>query len=202
MAIDIQSNASSSLLANDNSLPSLSYDNMKPATTDDQPELCSSDCSSDDEVSKQPSSPRERRIAFGTIQIREFDLIVGDHPDVRVGPPIALGWKYETRPPTSIDEYEHGRDPYKRVLRLSSITRKNLLLNVYNVPESEIVNAEYEVQQIRRQRERSSTQSSARARLESGTSQIKRKLGRSILHGLANSVKFMSPTNIMVAVQA
>jgi hypothetical protein len=93
---------------------------------------------------------RRRLVRFGSVQVREYNLTVGDHPEVKVGPPIALGWEYTELEPLELDDYEalyHGeRLPFVR--RLSSITRKNLLANVFGVPEEEIRAAEKENQRI------------------------------------------------------
>jgi hypothetical protein len=122
---------------------------------------------------------RSSKVQFGSIEIREYNRIVGDHPDVRVGPPVSIGWEYATRAPVSIDEYETTRPPYKLFLRMNSITRKNMLNNVFGYSEEEIRSAEKEVQKIRKQREVTNKQGKTGAKVESAVSSFRRTLRRS-----------------------
>ena len=92
-----------------------------------------------------------RRVSFGPIHVREFERIVGDHPDVKVGVPLGIWWGYHERHPVSIDKYEADKHR-KDNLRMSSITRKNLLHNVFGIPEEELRAAEKEVAKIRKER--------------------------------------------------
>jgi hypothetical protein len=107
-----------------------------------------------------------KAVTFGMIEIREYNRIVGDHPDVKVGPPISIGWDFFARDAVPIDEYEAKRPPKRVILRLTSITRKNILRNVFEIPEKEILSAEKEIQRIQKQRERSVKQSKVGAQVE------------------------------------
>jgi hypothetical protein len=120
----------------------------------------------DETTSQSPSSSNSRRVQFGFIEIREYERIVGDHPDVKVGPPMGIGWQYYQNDKQSIETYESTRVPKKYVLRMSSITRKNMLRNIFNIPEYEIRSAEKEVQKIQKLRIRSSQQSHVVAKVE------------------------------------
>eukprot|EP00980_Cylindrotheca_fusiformis_P029162 scaffold22740_cov139-Cylindrotheca_fusiformis.AAC.16 len=93
------------------------------------------------------STSDERCVSFGAIQVREYERIIGDHPETKIGVPLSLGWGYYERDPVPIDKYESERIP-KKTLRMSSITRKNILHNVYGIPEDEIRMAEKEVRKI------------------------------------------------------
>ena len=93
------------------------------------------------------------KLTWGTIQIREYNRIVGDHPDTFVGPPLTFDWEYSEQEPLDITLYEESRAPKKTYLRLSSITRKNLLKNKFDIDERTIAASEKEVQRIRKRRE-------------------------------------------------
>merc|ERR1739848_269573 len=97
-------------------------------------------CSDDENHSRQ-----ERSVSFGPIHVRQYERIVGDHPDTKVGVPLAIGWAYyeDDRYPEgiSIDRYECDRIR-KGKKRMSSITRKNILLNVFEISADEIAQAE------------------------------------------------------------
>lgn len=138
-----------------------------------------------------PVEPHEAtKIRFSTVQFRTFNRIVGDHPDVVVGPPLTFDWQYEESEKVAIEEYEENRPPKRRILRLSSITRKNLLRNVFEVEEDEIIGAEKEIQKIRKQRESTNKQSKTGAKVEGALRSAKRKFLRrftreNVLKGLA-----------------
>lgn len=100
-------------------------------------------------------------------------------PDVKVGPPISIGWSYNELPEQNLDEYEKSQPTKRRNLRLSSITRRNLLINTFEVDEKEIRRAEREVARIQRQREETSSQGKAREIVETAVQSTKRKLRRS-----------------------
>jgi hypothetical protein len=126
-------------------------------------------------------------ITFGNIHVREYERIVGDHPDTKVGVPLAIGWAFVERQPLSIEQYEDSRIR-KGNLRLTSITRKNLLHNVFQIPEEEIREAEKEIQKIRKQRAMSSNQTLAVAQTETALRGISRKIRRGgwkVLKGMA-----------------
>lgn len=127
-------------------------------------------------------SVRRREVRFGSIERREYNRMVGDHPDVRVGPPITFSWEFGELPTITIEDFEKERAnrSIKGLRKMSSITRKNMLRNVFEVSEEEILAAEKEVQKIRKQREHSSKQSSTSAVVESSLRRAGRKVRQSL----------------------
>lgn len=91
-------------------------------------------------------------VSFGEIKIREYVRVVVDHPDVRVGPPLALGWDYAENPTRTLDEYERSRQPKRQNLRLNPFVRRNVLINTFQIQRNDILKAELEVKRIRKQR--------------------------------------------------
>jgi hypothetical protein len=135
-----------------------------------------------------------KSVRFSAVQVREYNRIVGDHPDVRVGPPISIGWDYVEHEAQPVDRYEADRPPRSMLRRLSSITRKNLLINVFGVSEQEIRAAEKEVQVILKSRERNSKSVKREKALKSATRRMKRvMLGESLMRGLAAAAGAMMP---------
>lgn len=129
------------------------------------------------------------RVSFGSIQVREYNRIVGDHPDVKVGPPISIGWDFVEHSAVSLDDYEATHPRKLFVRRLTSITRKNLLEHVFGIPPEEIAAAEKENQKIR-QRSTASSSSSPLGKVSSKTASVRRKLkrvmlGKTLMQGLA-----------------
>lgn len=142
------------------------------------------------------ANQQRRKVRFSNVQVREFNRIVGDHPDVRVGVPIALGWEHEDRDAVPLDVYERSHIS-KGTVRLSSITRKNLLANVFGIPEEEIRTAEVEVQKIREQRVNTLRQSKSSEKTEAAVQSVKRKFRRrfskeKLLNAMAHSHTYMT----------
>lgn len=98
-------------------------------------------------------------VSFSTVNIRCYNRILGDHPDVRDGPPLSLGWEYTQADAIPLNDYEEERKRKKsgyQVLKLTSITRKNMLVNLFGYTAEELDAAEKEVQRVRKEREASS----------------------------------------------
>lgn len=59
-----------------------------------------------------PSKKRRGRrsssksVHFSTIEVRDYSLCLGDHPDVNRGAPVSLDWEYESEQSFDIEEYE------------------------------------------------------------------------------------------------
>jgi hypothetical protein len=142
---------------------------------------------------------KKSRVSFGDISVREYERIVGDHPDTKVGPPLSIGWAFIEHRPLDLDQYEEVR-LRKGNRRMSSITRKNILHNVFQIPEEEIRMAEKEVQRIMKNREKTSKQGKVSEKTEEAVQSLGRKLRRSfskdrgILKGFLESQRLMFPT--------
>jgi len=162
------------------------------ASEEDQSESVGSISDCDDSVINEKGSvtqndtasdnSRERRsVSFGPIHVRQYERIVGDHPDTKIGVPLSIGWSYYEDESVSIERYEADRIR-KVKIRMSSITRKNMLLNVFGLPEKEILQAEQRSKKLRKQREREA------ARSESTLKNFGRKLRKgsvSLLKGMS-----------------
>ena len=66
---------------------------------------------SNDKSSAMACKPK--KVQFGHIEFREYELELGDHPSVTVGPPISLSWSYnkEKCKAYNIDYFEQNRGP-------------------------------------------------------------------------------------------
>merc|ERR1739836_319140 len=131
----------------------------------------------------------ERSVSFGPIRVREYERIVGDHPDTRVGVPLSLGWAYyedeENANGIPIDLYECDRIR-KGKIRMSSITRKNILLNVWEVPMEDIVEAEKRSKKLQKERQKQINNAG------NPTQAAFKKLGKKIRKGGFSLLKGMS----------
>ena len=134
----------------------------------------------DDQLPPPPPPPpmRQSRLSWGTVQIREYNRTVGDHPEVAYGPPLSLAWDYNQHDPTALDVYEENRKPKKRFLRMTSLTRRNLLHNEFQIPEEDLLEAEKQAQKNQKKRQQSNRQGSFSARAEDRLQSAKRKIIR------------------------
>lgn len=174
---------------------------MAPLNHDDY--AYSSDDSSHSTLTAEGGNgPIKSRVSFSTIEVREYERIVGDHPETKVGPPMAIGWAYAEPEVSMLDDYEADRRAARKGnLRMSSITRKNILKNVFEIPEEEIRMAEKEVQKIFSKRVKTSNQGKVAEKVEEGLESIGRKLKRTfskerLWKGLVESQR-MFPTMIV-----
>ena len=137
------------------------------------------------------NAKKDRSVSFGPIHIRQYERIIGDHPDTKVGVPLSIGWSYyeDERYPNgiSIERYECDKI-HKRTIRMSSITRRNILVNVFGVSEKEIRSAEKRSKKFRKEREKIKM-------LEQGTTQTQatiKRIGNKIKKGGFAVIKGMA----------
>eukprot|EP00549_Striatella_unipunctata_P025208 CAMPEP_0118694774 /NCGR_PEP_ID=MMETSP0800-20121206/12756_1 /TAXON_ID=210618 ORGANISM="Striatella unipunctata, Strain CCMP2910" /NCGR_SAMPLE_ID=MMETSP0800 /ASSEMBLY_ACC=CAM_ASM_000638 /LENGTH=137 /DNA_ID=CAMNT_0006593369 /DNA_START=111 /DNA_END=524 /DNA_ORIENTATION=+ len=71
----------------------------------------------------------KKHVSFGDCEIREYQIIIGDHPMCKKGLPLSLGWKYSKSQKISIYEQEMNQRPY-RELRMSAKERRYVLHEV------------------------------------------------------------------------
>ena len=67
-------------------------------------------------VSKSESKEMKRVTSFSHLEIREYNLALGDNPGGRDGPPISLDWNYcpKSTIRVDIDRYEESRPPRRK----------------------------------------------------------------------------------------
>ena len=73
-----------------------------------------------------------RRVSFGRILIREFNIELGDNPSCSVGPPLTIGWQYYDVSSSDVDDFEETRPPRrcKRQMIIPSSVRADILTDV------------------------------------------------------------------------
>lgn len=109
---------------------------------------------SDSEDSTFSAGGNPLHVKFGSIQVRDYDVTLGDNPSCIYGPPISLDWEYDERDPICINQYEEGR-PIKRKMHqmhMLSRQRANLLKNEAGVTDDEIEMVMEEMSKIRKGR--------------------------------------------------
>lgn len=100
----------------------------------------------------------DRQVSFSRLEIREFDMTLGNHPSAVSGPPMSLDYAEEKiRRIVDVDEYERERAltprRKRKQLKLSYKDRKGILHETKGFSEEEINEAWAEAINIRRQRQ-------------------------------------------------
>ena len=84
---------------------------------------------------------KTKSVSFSNVNIREYEITIGDHPETSVGPSISLGWKYNENLSVNMNTYELIKDAKGRRdckdLSLSRWERENLLFE-FGFSRSEI----------------------------------------------------------------
>ena len=95
-------------------------------------------------------------VQFSSIEVRSYDLCIGDNPSVSWGTPISLDWDYVVELKDTVDNYESIRSLTKRrnmrQMMMNFNYRRNILLLHWNVTEEQLLQAEKEMNLIRSQR--------------------------------------------------
>jgi hypothetical protein len=52
----------------------------------------------------------KRTISFTNLEIREYDLTIGDNPSVSYGPPVQLSWQYSEGQTRDLEDYESQKE--------------------------------------------------------------------------------------------
>jgi hypothetical protein len=95
----------------------------------------------------------KRRIHFGEVFVRDYEMILGDNPCVTYGPPVTIDWDYVEYNPLPVDEYEFHRPP-RRSLREMGLNyyRRKKLLALAGHSEEELKMAKKEVKKVKSNR--------------------------------------------------
>eukprot|EP00977_Amphora_coffeiformis_P015261 scaffold4484_cov170-Amphora_coffeaeformis.AAC.1 len=123
--------------------------NQTQTETHDDTESISSDSSA-----SSSGVASRKSVTFQNIEIKQYNMVLGDHPSVSTGPAITIEWDPISRHVLSIDEYESAfEDGGKRrgqELRMPESMRKDLLAAFHS--EEEMKLARLEVRRVQSQR--------------------------------------------------
>lgn len=100
------------------------------------------------------SSSEQKRVQFGNLEMRNYEIILGDHPDCSSGPPVSIGWEYSSAETISVDRYE-ALKPRRRSmdqLELNYFVRKRVLRRHAGVSDEEMRQSIDGVHRIQKQR--------------------------------------------------
>jgi len=122
---------------------------------------------------------RGSKVQFGTVEIRDYKRILGDHPCVSIGPPLSIDWDYEENEPRDVDEYEFDRvlsRKSQQEMYLNYYARKHLLGQDYT--EKDFKQVKKEINLIKKHREISKSLGRVETALESVYTQFKSKCSK------------------------
>lgn len=79
------------------------------------------------------SSGEGKKVKFGSIKVRQYEIITSDHPGCSAYFPLSLGWGYVENYPIAIDQYEENRSSRrsKAELRQGFVERRNVLVESF-----------------------------------------------------------------------
>ncbi len=93
-------------------------------------------------------------VKFQNIEIRNYDMTLGDNPSCSYGPPVSLDWKYDKEQVLHIDDYEEGRGTRRKTyqMQMNARYRRHILDQMHFTPD-EIARSEKEIKSIKKNRE-------------------------------------------------
>lgn len=101
-----------------------------PKIEDPQETSSESECAFESALDLVSKSVLQKSVSFTSVEIREYNVIVGDHPCCATGFPLTLDWEYREVNNIEVDKYEKVRSPrrHKEELKISPEERSQLLL--------------------------------------------------------------------------
>lgn len=99
----------------------------------------------------------KRNVSFTSLEVREYEITLGDHPAVSNGPPIGLSWSYNEAERVDLDLFEATRGPRRsrHQMVMGSNLRRKILRDSAGFSNSEIKNATMEALKIKKSRVKS-----------------------------------------------
>ena len=119
-------------------------------------------------------------VKFQNIEIRNYQMTMGDNPSCTYGPPVSLDWDYDEAHILPLDDYEESRGTRRKSyqMQMNSIYRKKLL-DAMNFTPDEIKKVTKEISIIKKSRERTKMMLPF-WKLEDAAESAKRKTKRAI----------------------
>ena len=101
-----------------------------------------------------------KAVSFSCLEIRSYDLCVGDNPACSHGAPVSLDWTYEPRSETiSVMAHQNNKEykgcKHHRVRIMDASERHRKLCNEFGTGMAEIRRSALEVERVKRQRKKS-----------------------------------------------
>ena len=103
---------------------------------------------------QQPPAPRG--VSFAMVEIREHPIIVGDHPGVKRGVPLSIGWESVDHVALHVDRYEAARSHHRRSVRSMRLVaeHREQLLRTLGFSREEMLWGQANAKLVRKLREK------------------------------------------------
>jgi len=123
------------------------------------------------------------QVSFQNVDIREYDVTVGDNPSCTFGVPISIGWKFNAQRSVSLDEYEtvrpSGERRTQKQMLLPSKERESILREA-GIARSSMAKAIRESNRTKSKRAQTVNNMGSTHRFEQGIESGMRKFKRAI----------------------
>jgi hypothetical protein len=106
-------------------------------------------------LSSSRKSSLNKKLRFGSIEIRDIPMELGNHPPTEGGAPVTLGWQPESTRVTHIDVYElwKGDEPRPEHEWKLSVSDRTAILLRAGYPLSDIIEASERAEETIKERE-------------------------------------------------
>ena len=119
-------------------------------------EICEATYISDSSTnSDEENDDASVHVKFGQINIRKYDMILGDNPSCNIGPPVSLDWRYNEANSMPLEEYEDARGTRRKAyqMQIPPVHRRRILERSGVTPD-EMEYTEKQMKFIKKGRER------------------------------------------------
>ena len=138
----------------------------------------SSDLSSESPNTLLDDDDESIHVKFQNIEIRNYDMTIGDNPACSYGPPVSLDWKYAEASAMPLEEYEESRGARRKSYQMHlNVTHRKKILEGWDITEDEMNYVAKEVKDVRKGRERTKMMLPF-WKLEDAAESTKRKINR------------------------
>jgi len=134
------------------------------------------------------SSALDRSVSFHNVEIREYNMTIGDNPSARMGPPVGISWEHRNEVSMPLNDYEDGRGE-RRTQQEMIITkeRKYDIIKESGVPNREIASTVRKTNKIKNQRMQTVNNATSFSKFEEAFESAMRKGKRFLLRRNSDS---------------
>ena len=134
------------------------------------------------------SSALDRSVSFHNVEIREYNMTIGDNPSARMGPPVGISWEHRNEVSMPLNDYEDGRGE-RRTQQEMIITRERKydIIKESGVPNREIASTVRKTNKIKNQRMQTVNNATSFSKFEEAFESAMRKGKRFLLRRNSDS---------------